>query len=211
MINNTLQLISNYGALGARTSQGNGVIKIIENDLPYKEHKMQELSNLNRKANRQNLPNLSNFFFHKYWLDFKEEISNIIEINNFWTHASSDNNFVGNTYSWKQVWNDYGVLPIAFHIRDTIRHVENERNKRHEIFGELGKGSKIFVSHGYIIDKTSVEVRIFGYDVGSLKNTIKNELQGNLKEKLFSNDNDYLKSCTLKEEKTGMGILEGLK
>ena len=32
LLNSTLDIIANYGAVGARTSQGNGVIKIVENN-----------------------------------------------------------------------------------------------------------------------------------------------------------------------------------
>ena len=138
----------------------------------------------------------------------------MIDRNVFWTHALDHPNFSDYRERWRKIWNDYCFLPIAFHIRDAIRQLENDKNKRHEIFGEVGKGSKIFVSHGYKIGDKTVETRIWGYDVEeSIKNKIKKELENKLKEKLFSKEEykERLESCTLTGEKTGKKILEGLK
>lgn len=209
LLNKTIQIISDYGALGARTSQGNGVIKIIENNLPYKDENIKK-SQLKGDGSNVNLPNLSNFFFYKFHIKFNEDISNLISREVFWTHASDHDGFQDNWENWKKLWNDYHFLPIAFHIRDAIRHLEDNKNKRHEILGELGKGSKVFVSHGYKINNTTAKVRIWGYDVEeSIKNKIKKELKNKLKEKLFSKG-EYLESCNLTEEKTGKEIMEGV-
>jgi len=213
LLNKTLDIIANYGAIGAKTSQGSGVIKIAENNLPYKDENPKK-SELKGKGDKLNSPNLANFFFYKFHIKFKDEISNLIDRKVLWTHASDHNGFKDDWENWRKLWNDYCFLPIAFHIRDAIRQLENDKNKRHEIFGKLGKGSKIFVSHGYKVDDTTVEVRIWGYDVEkSIKNKIKRELGDKLKEKLFSEEKykESLESCTLTEEKTGKEILEGLK
>jgi len=213
LLNKTLDIIANYGAIGAKTSQGSGVIKIAENNLPYKDENPKK-SELKGKGDKLNSPNLANFFFYKFHIKFKDEISNLIDRKVLWTHASDHNSFKDDWENWRKLWNDYCFLPIAFHIRDAIRQLENDKNKRHEIFGKLGKGSKIFVSHGYKVDDTTVEVRIWGYDVEkSIKNKIKRELGDKLKEKLFSEEKykESLESCTLTEEKTGKEILEGLK
>jgi hypothetical protein len=90
------------------------------------------------------------------------------------------------------------------------------------MFGELGKGSKVFVSHGYRIDDKTIEIRIWGYDMKknvkdreeeSIKNKIKKELETKLKEKLFSKEEykQHLERCILKDEKSGRQLLEGLK
>lgn len=210
LLNATFNIIENYGALGAHISQGNGVIKIVENTLPHRDEKISQKFGNNDGADN-NLPNLKDFFFYQFQFKFAKNISELIDKKVFWTHKNDHQNFQVKWEDWKKLWSDYGVLPIAFHIRDTLRPLENDRNKRHKIFGELGKGSKVFVSHGYRIDGKTVEVRIFDYDVDGINNTIKDKLQENLKKNLFSNGNDYLESCTLSKEKTGSQLLEELK
>jgi len=210
LLNATFNIIENYGTIGAHTSQGNGVIKIVENNLPHRDEKISQKFKNNDDVDN-NLPNLKDFFFYQFQLKFAKNVSELIDKRVFWTHQNDHQNFQDNWENWKKLWDGYHFLPIAFHIRDTLRPLENDRNKRHNIFGELGKSSKVFVSHGYKIDERTVEVRIFGYGIDSIKNTIKDKLQENLKKKLFSNGNDCLDSCTLSEEKTGGQLLEGLK
>lgn len=212
LLNKTLQIIANYGALGAKTSQGNGVIEIVENNLPHR-NKTPERSELKGSGNKVDLPDLNDFFFYKFHIKFKENIFNITK-GIFWTHQPDHNNFSDEWENWKILWNNYNFLPIAFHIRDAIRHLESDRNKRHKVFGELGKGSMVFVSHGYKIDDKMVEIRIWGYNVEeSIKNKIKEELENKLKEKLFSKKEyqQYLEKCILKDEKSGIQLLEGLQ
>jgi len=217
LLNKTLQIIADYGALGSKTSQGNGVIEIRENNLPHKDKKPEKLE---KSDNNNELPNLGNFFFYKFRIKFKEDVSNLIDRNVFWTHALDHPNFQDYRENWKKLWNDYHFLPISFHIRDAIRHLEGNKNERHAIFGIGGNyahGSKVFVSHGYKIDENdekTVEIRIWGYDTkDKIKNDIKDQLENRLKEKLFSKreNNELLESCSLIEEKTGKEILEGLK
>ncbi|MFZ3059893.1 MAG: type III-B CRISPR module RAMP protein Cmr1 [Candidatus Methanoperedens sp.] len=212
LLNATLKIIGDYGAIGAHTSQGNGIIKIVENNLPEQMHKINfsELKKSDKHVN--NSPNLKNYFFYKFHLKFKEDISGIIKKKTFWTHNSDHRDFNDNWNYWETLWKNYHFLPIAFHIRDAARHFEVNRNNRHEIFGVLGNGSKVFVSHGYKIDEKTIEFRVWGYDVDkSLKNNIKNKLNSGLKQKLFSDGNDALEICELKEEKSGEDLLKGIK
>lgn len=212
LLNVALNIIGDYGAIGAHTSQGNGVIKIVENNLPEQMHKINfsELKKSDKDVN--NSPNLKNYFFYKFHLKFKEDISEVIKKKAFWTHNSDHRDFNDNWNNWETLWKNYHFLPIAFHIRDAARHFEGDRNNRHEIFGVLGNGSKVFVSHGYKIDEKTVEFRVWGYDVdNSLKNNIKNKLNSGLKQKLFSDGKDALEICELKEEKSGEELLVGFK
>lgn len=189
LLNRAFEIIANYGALGARTSQGNGVIKIIENRLPYNDTCKVELNK---------------FFFYKFHLKFKENLSNLIGKNVFWTQQRQSN-----CSYWKEYWENYKFLPIAFHIRDAIRHLESDRNQRHEIFGTVAKyarGSKVFVSHGYKIDDKTVETRIWGYEIPiNILNCIKSNLNANLRIKLFQTGKSdaLLENCTVKEEIIG--------
>ncbi|HOP95415.1 MAG TPA: type III-B CRISPR module RAMP protein Cmr1 [Dictyoglomaceae bacterium] len=193
LLNISLGIIANYGALGAHISQGNGVIEIVENNLP----RSNKLWTFDLKENKDNseLPNLNNFFFYKFHIKFKESLVNL-------------NNVLETNHHF---------LPISFHIRDTIRCLESDRNKRHEIFGIGGgnaKGSKVFVSHGYEIDEKTIEVRVWGYNVDQcIKNRIKNEIGSMLEKKLFSSDENgkNLEGCILTEEKEGSKLLEGLR
>jgi CRISPR type III-B/RAMP module RAMP protein Cmr1 len=217
LLNISLGIIANYGALGAHISQGNGVIKIVENNLPPSN----KLWTFDLKKNKDNgeLPDLNNFFFYKFYIKFKESLLSLIKNNVFWTHPLNYNEFKNKNdlNSWQVLWTNYRFLPIAFHIRDTIRCLESDRNKRHEIFGVGGgnaKGSKVFISHGYKIDEKTIEVRVWGYNVDQcIKNKIKNEIGSMLEEKLFLSDENRknLEECILIEEKEGSELLEGLK
>ena len=215
LLNISLGIIENYGALGAHISQGNGVIEVVENNLP----RSNKLWTFDLKKNKDNseLPNLNNFFFYKFHIKFKESLVNLINNNVFWTHTLDHSEFKNDLNSWRVLWTKYHFLPISFHIRDTIRCLESDRNKRHEIFGIGGgnaKGSKVFASHGYKIDEKTIEVRVCGYNVDQcIKNRIKNEIGSMLEEKLFSSDENRknLEECILTEEKEGSELLEGLK
>ncbi|KUJ95080.1 MAG: type III-B CRISPR module RAMP protein Cmr1 [Pseudothermotoga sp.] len=211
LLNKTLDVIANYGGLGARTSQGNGVIKITENNLPYTDKNPCEFELLNR-GKKADTPNLANFFFYKFHLEFSKTLSELIEENVFWTHQKDDLTFSDDFQKWKEVWERYHFLPIAFHVRDSIRRLEGDKSKRHNIFGDSKKGSRIFVSHGYRYNEKTVEVRIWGYDVEeSIKNKIKKKLEERLKEHLFSEKkySNLLENCKLIEERSGKDILSG--
>ncbi len=164
--------IHEYGALGARASQGNGVVyleKIEGLESPI------EKENASRSASaKNNVPVLSDFFFSKFQLHFNKPIQEIINRQFFWGTK-------GTVGLWEGFWENYGFLPIAFHARDAIRASIPDRVRRHEVFGERGKGSRVFVSHGYKIDDLTIEMRLFGY---SLKEAEINNLKVAFKEKL---------------------------
>ncbi|MDD3632568.1 MAG: hypothetical protein PHW38_02060 [Candidatus Cloacimonetes bacterium] len=215
LLNATLNIIENYGALGARISQGCGVVKIIENTLPISNTKINLTESSVKKCNVS--PNFNDFFFYKYQLNFNDAILNTIDKHKFWTHNHCHKDFAENWNQWRIMWENYGFLPIAFHLRDSLRTLIDNKNSRKSDMGNSDKGLKLFVSHGYKIDENIVECRIGGYDgndiVGSLQSKIEKdyELERSLKHKLFSNGNDELKSCKLKEKKTGKELLEELK
>ncbi|MFU0800653.1 MAG: hypothetical protein ACFWUE_08355 [Xylanivirga thermophila] len=192
-LNTTINLISTWGALGGRTAQGNGVVNILSNNLPKPKISVcyPQYSNLN------------DFFFLKFHLHFKEKISNLIEENSFWTNRGT----LSTNREWEIVWNEYKFLPIAFHIRDTIRRLENNKIKRHQIFGEPRKGSQIFVSHGYRIDGSTVEFRIWGYGIGDSSSvtvkSIEDILRADLSNKLFATGNNFIEDFTLEEQLNG--------
>lgn len=213
-----LVIIEKYGALGARSSQGNGVIKIIDSKLPCNIHDedisscFEKINNSDMESKNANLPNLKNFFSLEYKIEFNESLNKVIK------HLWIKENNIGNA---KINLKQYKFLPIAFHIRDTIRRVIVDNNLRHDLFGVLGRGSKIFVSHGWLGDETqnrntnngstsnentnngsinnkAVFFRIFGFvpDKEEIIEKIKTELTNeSLKEKLFNIDengsNDY--------------------
>lgn len=177
LLNKTLEIIANYGALGSRISQGNGVIKISKNELPVNNFtgEFTEYNNLSEskgsnKTNNNNLPNIKNFHFYKFVIEFEED-----------------------RFNEESLWKNHNILPIAFHIRDAIRS---------------GKGSKIFVSHGYKIDTKTVEFRIWGYDAEKQLEKIKKDLNSFLPEKLFSQGKDKTISIMLINEAKGQQIIE---
>lgn len=212
LLNKTLEIIANYGALGSRISQGNGVIKITKNELSvnnftgeFSKYNTLLESKRSNKTNNNNLPNIKNFHFYKFVIEFEEKITNLIDKKAFWTGDTNDN--------WKILWKNHNILPIAFHTRDAIRRLEDNGEKRHDIFGELGKGSKIFVSHGYINDNNddkNVEVRIWGYNAKEQLEKIKNNLNSSLSEKLFIKGHEITITCTPTVCKKGSELLEEL-
>ena len=212
LLNKTLEIIANYGALGSRISQGNGVIKITKNELSvnnftgeFSKYNTLLESKRSNKTNNNNLPNIKNFHFYKFVIEFEEKITNLIDKKAFWTGDTNDN--------WKILWKNHNILPIAFHTRDAIRRLEDNGEKRHDIFGELGKGSKIFVSHGYKNDNNddkNVEVRIWGYNAKEQLEKIKNNLNSSLSEKLFIKGHEITITCTPTVCKKGSELLEEL-
>lgn len=203
MLNKTLNVISEYGALGAHISQGYGVIQIVENGLPQ----IDFVENVEEK-NKTIVTNLiDDFFAYKINICFSEEISKLIKRNIFWARNGNKSDNRG----WDRLWDYYHFIPIAYHIRDALRRIEDDKEKRHEIFGKSGQGSKVFVSHGYKVADKTVQVRLFGWVKGYRKN-IKDKLGKELGGYLFSdtensNKNKYLTDVKIKEEKDGMEIL----
>lgn len=211
LLNLTIRIISDYAALGGRTSQGNGIIKIIPED-PDRECniKVKKESQKNLRKDNWRIPALENFFFLKIHLKFEENISDIIKGKYFWTSDTDEKDKKdkkdkdnSNLKKWETNWTRYGFIPIGFHIRDTIRRVVEGKRLRHELFGKY-EGSKIFVSHGYKIDEKTVEVRIWGYyksnEIKKLVFKIKSKLKDgkSLKDNLFiDNYNKYNKNLNV--------------
>lgn len=185
----TLKIISKWTALGARTAQGNGVVSI--KDSLQDSGSDLTISLVSRKnKSKDEYPSLDNFFFSKFWLEFDEEISSLIDNNLFWTRDVG----VSNSEKWKDLWERYSFIPIAFHIRDTIRRMEGNKHKRHRLFGKVSRGfrssSKIFVSHGYKVsdeDDKTVEFRIWGYNVEKDRNLFMYQLIKHLKDNILEN------------------------
>lgn len=73
LLNNTIRIISEYGAIGAKIADPNhGLIKIEKNDLDKFTLKNEELDNyIKKKGNGVNNPNLQRFVFIKEDLKYK--------------------------------------------------------------------------------------------------------------------------------------------
>jgi len=199
LLNKSFEIIEEYGGLGAKISQGNGTIKIIKSDIPKvdlgntfeeRKNKLSKYLKKNLKCSYIGTPNLKEFFFWKIKLEFNKNIKDLINESAFWSIKSDEKN------SWLYLWNYYNFLPISHHVRDTIRYSISNGNRRHEIFGEQKKGSKIFVSHGYKSDNKTIEFRIFGYEIynNELK-SIEDKLKKDLKSKMF----DITENVTIKK------------
>jgi len=219
LLNKTLEIIDIYGALGARISQGYGVIKITKNDLPNNfanklgNHDISAKSKTSSVDNEK-LPNIKNFHFYKFVIEFNEKITSLIDKNVFWIDKKVFWTR-GNNNNWKKLWENYDFLPIASNIRRTIRRLEDNGGETHDIFGKLGKGSKIFVSHGYKIDNNNdddknVEVRIWGYDAEEQLEEIENILNSSLPEKLFYKEKETIIKCNPPFCKKGSELVEEL-
>jgi CRISPR-associated protein Cmr1 len=211
LLNRTLKIIEDYGALGAHSSQGNGVIEILQNSLPGQESGI-DIENF--KPRDTYCPNLGDFFFYKFQLEFMGDIDKLIEEKAFWIHQGFDHQFNDDEEfrKWKELWNTYHFLPVAPHMRDTIRRFEFDKGKRHAVLGERGRGSKVFVSHGYMISSRVVETRIWGYEDNGFRERIKEDLGTKLKSYLFceSSKEHPLKECRLTNEKTGEELIKEL-
>ncbi len=182
LLNETIKLIDRYGAIGGRTAQGNGVIKVVKNDLDelvsvstYDELKFS------KRHNSESVYDLRNFVLCRYRLTFTEPISDLIKKKAFWIineHDSKDNltsESAKEAYkNWEKLWNNYGIVPIAFHLRDALRAMfredSNKKIDRHKLLGSVDKncgpmGSRLFISHGYRCNNCNnmVEVRMFGF------------------------------------------------
>lgn len=187
----TIRIISDNAALGGRTAQGNGIVRLLFNETPKRRNVITK-DDIKETAKSWKYPTLDNTFFLKVRLEFSENISCIIDKNKFWTGSNRSSN----SKSWDRIWTKHRFIPIGFHIRDTIRRVEQNENLRHELFGKVkkdGEGSKIFVSHGYKIHNNTVEVRIWGYykneKIQELVSKIKIQLKAeNLKNNIFINN-----------------------
>ncbi len=183
LLYSTIQLICDWAALGGRTAQGNGVIELISKIDDSVQAKYQKPKNS---------------FFLKFQLTFKDEVQKLINKSLFWTGSSSPIQ----KECWRRAWSEYHFIPIAFHIRDAIRKLETDKNKRHNMFGKPGWGSKIFVSHGYKISSNIIEFRIWGCDISeedinATVASIREILNKDLNMKLFTCQQNFIKNLTL--------------
>lgn len=200
----TFKVISEYGAFGSHISQGNGVIQIVESGFPQ-----MDFSKIVREMNNiEALNSLKNFFTYKVNMTFNKEISKLIKYNAFWVQNQKHENL---NDGWEQLWDNYHFLPIAYHIRDALRRTESNKEDRHKIFGELGCGSDVFVSHGYRINDKVVQVRVFGW-LKEGRNNIKNCLLSDVLSKYLFFDGNYREqnnnlNVKIVEEKNGIEIL----
>ncbi|KXG09102.1 hypothetical protein AT864_02567 [Anoxybacillus sp. P3H1B] len=157
MLRLTIRMISNFAAIGGRTAQGNGVVQVMaedEGNLAFEDPQYL-------KANLKNFNSTKSFL--KFNLVFNESIDTIIKQKGFWGLNNVEKS------AWKNNWEQYGFIPIGFHIRDTIRRMERDKNLRHKLFGERGQGSKILVSHGYRVNEHAVQIRVWGYSEDAIK------------------------------------------
>jgi len=213
LLRNTLQIIEDYGALGARISQGNGVIKITDCNLPSGNSAIT----LSKNGKTAKEPNLKDFFFWKFRIGFTKEVKQLINKRIFWTHDPQHKGFEDNWKHWEKLWNrdplfKDGFLPIAFHIRDMLRSLVEDTQERHSLFGERGSGLRIFVSHGYKKGENIIEFRVFGYHKSGQEKKLWNAInKNNLSEKFFSKDDDYVEKVECVCKKTGEEIIGDLK
>lgn len=181
LLNLTLKTISKCGALGGRTAQGNGLIQIIDNNLPYH----QEVPDIKDFEHGE----FKDFFSGNFYLQFKRNISDCIDDDVFWRGQTGGRGY-SSSETWKNLWDNDGILPIAFHVRDTIRRSITNESDRHSIFGKMGKGSHIFVSHGVKLNESRVGFRVWGYGLKgkTSKSKIYKALCQNLENNLFDFD-----------------------
>ena len=211
-----LKLLSDYGMIGAKISQGNGVCDIkFQNDTEYfnvnecldKKFIDIKLEESENQKNCESCPKLSDFKFLKVDI----QMNNGVNFNHIWRKNNDDskslNHFEGNiNESW-----DKGILPISFHVRDLIRSLwRADRNLRHNIMGEMGKGANIFVSHGYKTGSNQIELRVIGYGLeDSQWEDIKNNLNNTqLNRFLWFNNRSYISSINIEGEISGQNLLK---
>jgi len=222
LLRKTIEIIESYGALGGRAAQGNGVIEVHknakeENNLFKQQfrtfHKLvkENLAEQSKCTNKtQAVPNLNPLFFMDFQIGFKKTISDLINQNVFWTKRS----WIESKKGWNDLWDNYSVLPIAFHIRDAIKRCYENNDKRHSIFGKPGQGSRVFVSHGYKVKDDTVKIRVFGFGDEELMNIIRSKINNKeeLSSKLFTgNTYDLIKNITMNNAKTGEELINEIK
>lgn len=156
----TLQLISRYGALGAKTSHGQGVVKVT--GLEHLHHAMKAAGWIHEA---QNLPakNESNMPCHPNTADFVGVTvildSDTTTRHEWWGQIQVDvpAQFVlGSNPQW---------IPSAPAVRAELRKQISSQPDRHRLMGTIKpepQGSNILVTHLYRSDDRW-EMRIFGF------------------------------------------------
>lgn len=140
-----LGMISQYGAIGGRTAQGNGVVRIRNfKDLDSKTEAVELLWS-KETSSLSDYPNINNFFFLRFEVDFSQKLGEILP------------------FSYNTLWNQYGNVPVASDIRKEIRREKGLA----KWCGAVKKGprlsSRLFVSHGYKVNESAFAIRIWGY------------------------------------------------
>ena len=232
LLKETIKLIDRYGALGGRTAQGNGIIKVANDledlvspsafdDLEFPEHRCSESAY-----------DLLNFVFCRYRLTFTDPISDLIKKRAFWVFKKDDSKdnrdseLVDKVYeNWEQLWKNYGIVPIAFHLRDALRALLREgfdgKIDRHSVLGFVDRngavGSRVFVSHGYRYNEcdNTVEIRMFGFltceERAYLIEQDNHDLLCRYKKYMFQNEENYVKDMQIVEKKLGENIIANMR
>ena len=206
-----LQIINKYGMIGPKIAQGNGVceIKVTPEEF-FNQTTIKNiiLTRTEFQRNCDNCPNFREFKFLILRISFSQNISDICQ--DLWRQDSKDNKSVikGNVYN---LWKECSVLPISFHVRDLLRGIwRTNTNIRHGIMGERGKGANVFVSHGYKISDSEVEVRIVANNLNDqdwedIKSTLTPD---NLNSYLWIDGKNYVNHINTIKEISGQSILE---
>ncbi len=170
----TLKIIESYGALGAKTSQGQGVVQVIDWDglesVAEAEDWIKEVSKQPTRPDRKPIdpPDLSNLVGATITFDTNTTPGswwNKIPLNGL----ESFN--MGNNPSWVP-----SAPSVRAHLRGWLRDPsnipnldENLQQERHRIMGTINhpigpKGSEIFVTHLYRSNADNLwSMRIFGF------------------------------------------------
>jgi len=212
-----LKLLNDYGMIGAKISQGNGVCNIeFKNNHSYfdinnclnKNYSDISLKNTANQKDCVDCPKLSDFRFLKINIGL-----NNVNINHIWRKDNNDSKSLrGFDGDIDKLWNDKKFLPVSFHIRDLIRNLwRSGRELRHTFMGKRGEGSNIFVSHGYRIGENQIQLRIVGYGLkdeqwqkieDSLTNT-------NLNNFLWFNNKNYVSTVSILQKVLGQNLITG--
>ncbi|MEK7263335.1 MAG: type III-B CRISPR module RAMP protein Cmr1 [Bacteroidota bacterium] len=216
LLSKTFELLKKYGALGARTSQGNGVFIIKENSFKNIPSATQEIKEFitnqkPREDSKNNLQhfNLKNSLFSEYTITFTEDISSLITKHTFFDKKYDDklDIYKCQTQKWENIWTEFEYLPIAPLIRDAIRRCIANTTKRHKVFGYVQGGdiqsSLVKISHGIKVTDTdtSVIVRCHFMNGTSKKTEIK---------KAIMNKTEIEKSLKCINSKTS-GFVSGIE
>ncbi|MDD2630032.1 MAG: type III-B CRISPR module RAMP protein Cmr1 [Limnochordia bacterium] len=227
LLNQTINMIEKYGALGARTAQGNGVIKIAKNDLECIEvsnhgESLVFLGERNVSKSKERSYDLKNFVFWSTRIVFTNSIEELYSQRVFWIHSDRKQR-IGLNNELRDVWDSCHILPIGFHVRDAIREaIRNSGKDNMNLVGSAKMGSRVFVSHGYRNggDGNSVNLRVFGFLTDVERKLLHEEIENwitsptLLSKYLFAlnQGNDLIKRVELIEPmKTGEEIIEEIK
>jgi len=203
----TIKVVSQWGMLGAQIAQGNGTI-FSKIHPQYTIHSFESLPKTRFQRHCENCPDFRNFKFLKFQITFKNDIKGIAKF--IWRKNNDDNRKLSGNI--KKLWENFGFLPIAFHLRDLLRQNlwRNNKDRRHKMLGKMGFGSRVFVSHAYKISDNTVEIRIFGYDFQkneweNIKTSISNV---SLLNQFLVNNNPLVAGVNIELETTGKEIIK---